>query len=84
MRKIFILPVTVGMLLLAAPASAAVIRGTPGDDTLTGTDRRDFVYARAGNDTASGGDGGDFLFGGRGNDTLSGDDNRDFVFGGPG
>jgi Ca2+-binding RTX toxin-like protein len=84
MRKILLLPVTVGALLLAAPASAAVIYGTPGDDSLTGTDRRDFIYARAGNDTASAGNGSDFVFGGRGDDTLSGDDSRDFLFGGPG
>jgi Ca2+-binding RTX toxin-like protein len=84
MRKILLLPVTVGALLLIAPASAAVIRGTPGDDSLTGTDRRDFIYARAGDDTASAGGGSDFVFGGRGDDALSGDDDRDFLFGGPG
>lgn len=59
-------------------------RGTPGDDTLTGTDRRDFILARAGNDTVSGLGAADFLFGQKGNDTLNGDDGADRLWGGSG
>ncbi|MGH2996487.1 MAG: calcium-binding protein [Gaiellaceae bacterium] len=75
----------VAAALAAAPAaSAKVIVGTPGDDTLGGTDRRDFIHGRAGNDTLAGNGGSDVLFGGRGNDTVSGDGGRDFGWGGPG
>ena len=35
-------------LALAPAASAKVIDGTAGDDTLAGTDERDFVYCRGG------------------------------------
>ena len=52
-------------------------RGTRGDDALVGTEKRDFILARAGNDTVSGLGAADFLFGQRGNDTLNGDDGAD-------
>jgi Ca2+-binding RTX toxin-like protein len=72
-------------VLVAVPAaSAARITGTPGDDTLAGTDRRDFIYGYAGNDTLVGNGGSDFVFGGKGNDTATGDAGRDFLWGGPG
>lgn len=71
-------------LALAPAASARVIVGTAGDDTLAGTERRDFVYGRAGADTIAGNGGSDLLFGQRGGDTVSGDDGRDLLWGGPG
>jgi Ca2+-binding RTX toxin-like protein len=73
-----------GLLSIAPAASAGVIVGTPGDDTLSGTDRRDFVYGRAGNDTIAGNGASDFLFGQRGDDTVSGDAGRDALWGGSG
>jgi Ca2+-binding RTX toxin-like protein len=71
-------------LALASPASARIIVGTPGDDSIEGTDRRDHVFARAGNDTVLGKGGSDFLHGQRGDDSLSGENGPDFLFGGPG
>lgn len=73
------------MALAVAPsASAKVIVGTAGDDTLAGTDERDFVYGRAGNDVVVGNDARDFLFGQRGNDSLAGDAGADCLWGGAG
>ena len=61
------------VLAFAPAASAKVIVGTSGDDTLAGTDRRDFIHGRGGNDALAGNGGSDFLFGQRGNDTATGD-----------
>jgi Ca2+-binding RTX toxin-like protein len=60
-----------------------VIKGTRGDDTLTGGEGRDFILGRAGNDTLSGLGGNDFLFGMHGNDTLDGGLGNDRAWGGP-
>jgi Ca2+-binding RTX toxin-like protein len=78
----------------------ASIRGTDGDDTLTGTSGSDSIYGGDGNDTLSGlggndlffgGDGGDTIYGGSGDDTLWGDgfsgsatDDFDVLFAGDG
>jgi Ca2+-binding RTX toxin-like protein len=51
----------------------AIITGTDGDDTLTGTASADTVLADDGNDT---------VFGGLSNDLLSGNAGDDFLFGG--
>jgi len=72
----------VALVLAAAPTALAVtFHGTPGDDVLTGTDHRDFIFGEAGADTLSGAGGGDLLFGGYGTDTVSGDEGRDFLWG---
>jgi Ca2+-binding RTX toxin-like protein len=85
MRKLVPLLLALAAVLVIIPAaSAKVVTGTSGDDTLTGTGTRDFIYGRAGNDSLAGLAGSDFLFGGAGNDSLSGDDGRDFGFGGAG
>ena len=57
-------------------------RGTRGDDTLTGSGKRDFILALAGNDTVSGLGAADFIFGQKGMDTLNGDDGPDRLWGG--
>lgn len=71
----------------------AEITGTPGNDTLTGTDRADRMFGYVGNDTLdgggghdelSGGEGDDTLFGGDGNDIVSGDEGADTLYGGAG
>ncbi len=49
------------------------IRGTPGNDTITGSAIRDRIYAEAGNDAIYGSGGDDLIEGGPGNDTLLGD-----------
>lgn len=48
----------------------AVIFGTLGDDTLTGTSFNDYIHALAGDDFIDGGAGADVMAGGAGNDTF--------------
>jgi len=69
------------------------IKGTDGDDVLTGDDKNnhidgkdgnDEIYGLAGNDHLDGGDGDDFLSGGEGNDQLQGKDGNDIINGGSG
>ncbi|QUJ77527.1 Hint domain-containing protein [Sulfitobacter albidus] len=71
----------------------ADITGTPGADSLPGTDEDDRITGLDGNDTLSGGAGNDLLdggpgadlyFGGAGNDTLIGSAETDDFFGGDG
>ena len=84
MRKALIVAAT-AILAFAAPVLAAgPIRGTAGDDTLTGTTAADSIFARAGDDTVNAGAGDDRVHGGRGDDTLNGEDGNDRVKGGGG
>ena len=53
----------------------AIINGTPGNDTLFGTNFDDQIFGFAGFD---------FLLGGAGNDSLFGGDDFDFFYGGSG
>src|SRR5688572_28214192 len=71
----------------------ALDKGTPGNDTLTGTQFDDHLFGLAGNDvlrgfggndTLCGGAGRDRLFGGEGNDQLLGGNSHDTLIGGPG
>lgn len=66
------------------------ITGTPGDDTLIGSDRaqiidglagNDVIDARGGVDTVNGGEGSDTISGGDGDDTLNGDEGDDIIDG---
>ena len=66
-----------GKLLVSTGKPGALIRGTSGDDTLSGDgssnymlggDGNDWLYGDAGNDTLVGGKGNDYLNGGIGND----------------
>ena len=75
--------VVAAVLATAPAASAKRIAGTAGDDTLAGTERRDFIFGRAGDDAIAGNGGSDLLFGGRGSDIVTGDDGRDSMWGGP-
>ena len=84
MRKVIPLLIVLAALAFAATASARLIVGTRGDDTLTGTDNRDHILAKAGNDTITGKGGSDVALGQAGNDTISGDEGPDLLFGGPG
>jgi Ca2+-binding RTX toxin-like protein len=72
----------VAALSLVAVAAADRIKGTPGNDVLTGTERHDLIAGLAGDDQISGLGHGDVLFGNRGNDTISGGDGIDVIFGG--
>jgi Ca2+-binding RTX toxin-like protein len=71
-----------GALALVTVAAADRIKGTPGNDVLTGTERHDLIAGLAGDDQISALGGGDILFGNRGNDTISGGDGIDVIFGG--
>ncbi len=71
-------------LALASVAAADRIKGTPGNDTLNGTERHDLIAGLAGDDTINGLGRSDLLFGGPGNDTIYGGTGIDIVFGGQG
>ena len=58
--------------------------GTAGTDSLTGSDKSDFIYALDGNDLLEGGADDDLLSGGSGADTLMGDAGSDALTGGSG
>jgi Ca2+-binding RTX toxin-like protein len=71
----------------------AVLRGTNGDDTLTGDATDNVILGLAGNDVLlgldgsdalNGGEGDDALYGGAGNDGLYGEDGNDILDGGSG
>lgn len=62
----------------------AIIIGTPGDDTRTGTNQSDLIFLGRGNDVGFGLKGNDWLRGQAGNDLLSGGDARDRLVGGAG
>jgi Ca2+-binding RTX toxin-like protein len=72
----------VAALSVVAVAAADRIKGTPGNDVLTGTERHDLIAGLAGDDQISGLGAGDILFGNRGNDTMQGGDGIDVIFGG--
>lgn len=55
----------------------AVMNGTPGNNTLIGTNQSDQINGFAGNDTLSGLGANDLLDGGRGNDSMEGGDGND-------
>jgi hypothetical protein len=59
----------------------ATIVGSPSDDTLRGTSRRDVVVARAGADVVRGRDGRDIVCGGRGADVVGGGSASDWLLG---
>lgn len=59
----------------------SIIRGDDQDNSLIGTDGRDFIFGEAGIDFADGVGGDDDLFGGAGNDVLIGGDGNDFLNG---
>ncbi len=67
------------------PAGTHVITGTPGNDLLSGTNRRDCLVGLAGDDTIAGGNQADVIFGGPGADRCSGGNGADTaIYGGIG
>jgi len=83
-RKGLILLVALGALVAAAVASAAVIHGTNGNDTINGTGDGDLIYARAGNDNVRAHGGNDVVYAGAGNDVVRGGPDNDVIYGGDG
>jgi Ca2+-binding RTX toxin-like protein len=79
------LVLTAGALSIAIGASVSMAKpsfGTSGNDTIAGTDRHDYIAARAGDDTVDALAGFDVVLGGRGNDTVHGGPGPDLVLGG--
>jgi Ca2+-binding RTX toxin-like protein len=62
----------------------ARIRGTNGNDRLKGTDGNDVITGLGGSDRLEGDKGNDRLFGGGGDDRLKGDNGDDVLSGGAG
>lgn len=58
--------------------------GSGDDDTITGSDGRDIIFAGAGDDTVYGGAGDDLILAGSGNDTVYGGADDDLILGGSG
>ncbi len=83
--KLKVLVFSLVALLAAAVvgvALAAKIKGTPGNDTLSGTEQHDRAALLAGNDVFNALGGPDFVRGGPGDDTIDGGDGFDWIFGG--
>ncbi|MBK7060664.1 MAG: hypothetical protein IPH51_09245 [Rubrivivax sp.] len=70
--------------LNAGNATAEVITGTTGNDSINGAAGADTLYGRAGNDSLNGGADNDILYGEAGNDTLDGGTGNDVLNGGLG
>ena len=60
------------------------IRGTAGNDTITGTPGKDVIDGGDGNDRIRGMGGNDVICGGKGNDWIFGNHGNDQIIGGPG
>ncbi|MFC5355704.1 calcium-binding protein, partial [Azospirillum himalayense] len=60
------------------------IKGTPGNDMLTGTSNQNRIYGLDGDDSIIGGNLNDLLLGGNGNDTIDGLYGSDYILGGEG
>lgn len=89
--------IAIGAMLLMpaglALAQAPGTNGTPGDDLLIGSNKKDrihgnagddVIFGRGGNDVLTGGTDNDEIFGEKGNDTLQGGDDNDYLDGGIG
>jgi Ca2+-binding RTX toxin-like protein len=61
-----------------------ILYGTPGNDTLIGTEKDSTIYGREGDDLIDGGNGDDKLYGEAGDDTLIGGAGSDTLYGGAG
>jgi len=84
MRRTLIVAAAAMLAFAASALAADSIRGTAGDDTLTGTPEADAIFARAGDDIVNAGAGDDRVRGGQGADTLNGEDGNDRLKGGGG
>jgi VCBS repeat-containing protein len=64
--------------------NSEILFGSPGDDSLMGTEKNSTLFGREGNDILTGGAGSDEMYGEAGNDTLDGGADRDGLYGGEG
>jgi cysteine-rich repeat protein len=69
---------------VACSKRIANLVGTPGDDTIVGTNGGDVIHGLEGNDTLLGGGGRDIICGGPGDDTIRGGSSNDVMLGGSG
>ena len=74
----------VGALVLAAPALARIIKGTPGDDRLIGSKNGDKLFGKGGDDILRSAEGGDLVVGNKGADFIKAGNGFDEVRGGRG
>ncbi|NND75510.1 MAG: ExeM/NucH family extracellular endonuclease [Ilumatobacter sp.] len=80
-------PLLVGLGLDSIPDNptcnglAATIVGTPGDDTIVGTNQADVIVTFGGDDTIIGGNGDDVICAGYGDDVVDGGNGKDLIFG---
>lgn len=72
---------TLLLIAMVSPASAAVILGTDGNDILGGTQQRDIMRGFRGNDVLAGYRSRDHIYGGLGRDRLVGWGGSDFIYG---
>jgi VCBS repeat-containing protein len=75
---------TSSLVLNGGVTQTALIRGTAGDDTVTGSSGQDAIKADVGNDSIDGGAGADLLYAGGGDDRVLFDAADLRVFGGTG
>src|SRR3990167_11142416 len=68
----------------STPAPSYYIYGTTGDDTISGNNVGQTIYAYSGNDTVNAGSGADTIYGGTGIDTFYGGTGTDTSYGGDG
>ena len=68
----------------SASTTIAVLVGTDGAETITGSIGSDLVFGRGGSDTLRGGDGNDLMCGGHGSDRVDGGAGDDVMLGGAG
>jgi uncharacterized repeat protein (TIGR01451 family) len=68
----------------ALSCGAPTMSGTPGNDVITGTSRKDAIATFGGNDVVFGGGGGDLICTGAGADRAFGQDGNDTVIAGKG
>ena len=66
-------------LVVAPRDSGGILEGAGGNDTITGSGKRDLLYGGTGNDRVAGGGGRDQIIGGPGRDLLSGGRGRDHI-----
>jgi Ca2+-binding RTX toxin-like protein len=84
--KLFLLAALAALSVtgIAVASESVVIRGTSGNDVLTGSPGDDRIFARAGDDQIAALEGNDRVFGSWGADSIDLGSGNDFARGGPG
>ncbi|MDQ4038399.1 MAG: Ig-like domain-containing protein, partial [Actinomycetota bacterium] len=77
-------PATVTITVTEPIPAGCTVLGTPGNDTLKGTQGADVICGLGGNDVLTGNNGADILYGGSGDDRLEGGNGNDILQGAAG